>query len=78
MGREIARYRLPLDRGQGFCTVLVLFQDGDTFTAAGGKYGSHTITTADKRRVRAHWAGYCSNHRGLTVKPATIKFREAR
>jgi hypothetical protein len=69
---QIAKYRLPKE---GRCsTTLFLMQQGDTFTMLGGRYGAHTITTDDQSRVRAHWAGYCSNNRGREVKPGTIKF----
>jgi hypothetical protein len=72
----IASYKLPKEPRQTHSTVLALFQFGDKFTMYGGEFGEHTIHTTDKNRVRAHWAGYVSNNRGRTVKPATIKFAE--
>ena len=70
----IAEHKLPKEPRQAFSTVLVLLQAGDSFTMSGGAHGACSLTTADKSRVRAHWAGYCSNNRGRTVKPGTIRF----
>lgn len=75
----IAEYRLPKEAGQASSTVLTLTQAGDTFTARGGKFGPHAITTTDRSRVRAHWAGYVSNNRGRTVPTlAPIRFQEVK
>ena len=70
--KAIARYRMPRNFGQS-SNVLILWQDGKEFTFSGALTGNHSITTADPARVRAHWAGYVSNARGRTVRPAHFK-----
>lgn len=50
--------------------------DGSTCRMSGGKWGAHQILATDEATVRAHWAGYVSNNRGRSVKPAIQWYRE--
>jgi len=66
-------YRLPRNFGQRSIT-LTLDWDGQEAVMRGGKEGDYRITTTDIKRVQAHWTGYCSNNRGLPVKPMIKTF----
>jgi hypothetical protein len=75
MQSTIARYRCPRERDGQPSRVLVLYQEGLTFTMTGGKYGTHTVTATEgddrvqaQRRVAAHWAGYVAATMGRTVQ----------
>lgn len=65
-------YRMPRamsPKGWGVARLLVLAWDGKTARMYGGRFGDHTIETADPRRVAAHWAGYCEGNMGRRVRP---------
>ena len=75
----IATYRLPRQRKTEHSEECRMTLRGhDQFTLH-GPTGTHTLyadsrTATGQSRVRAHWAGFCSNNCGTTVRPATIRW----